>query len=220
MQRIVIVFSILLALCAPSWAVKVDHINGISITSHKTYDGIWSISKIKAHNGFAIASGACDTSQFSELGTTNNSVAVASSSANVYRASKFVYNGTNGKSICKILLRLSFTGTNAHQYYAAIYSNGATWPDSAIGTSDALDLSSIGGTETDAIFTLSTPSSALTNGSTYWIVLYSATYDADDYANWAYTNTAATEQMAYSGNGTSWSDGGATNSFKFELCSN
>lgn len=161
----------------------------------------------------------CDQSQFAEDAVADSSLHAAQYETSKYRASKFVYTGTNGKQICIIRLWLNFTGSNSHTYYARLYTDSGGDPSSAIGTSDVKELNAIGESEVAVDFTLTTPSSALANGTTYHVALYSATNDADDYASWFFNDEGTTEEQEYSQDGSSWSTSSTDYTFKFELLS-
>lgn len=81
------------------------------------------------------------------------------------------------------------------------------------------ELNAIGESEVAVDFTLTTPSSALANGTTYHVALYSATNDADDYASWFFNDEGTTEEQEYSQDGSSWSTSSTDYTFKFELLS-
>jgi hypothetical protein len=130
---------ILLVLSAPAWAVEVDHINGISITSHKTYDGIWSISKIKAHNGFAIASAlTCTIYITQDTATTTWGV-------NQYNTQQYygiIFDDGSSGSICTVeIYMLSVEGDiTGRDYYAEIWSMGGSDAlDTVLGRSAKID---------------------------------------------------------------------------------
>ena len=162
---------------------------------------------------------SCNTSQFGETGTTTGNLGVARFETSSYRGAQFVYTGTTTTQICAASLWLNFTGSTSHTYYVAIYSNSGGSPGSLLGTSDGQDLSSIGGSETEISFDFSTPTSALTNGSTYWIVLYSASFDSSNYASWYYEADGATERSTFSGDGSAWTSADGTTTYKFEIFS-
>ena len=166
----------------------------------------------------------CDVVQTpTEDGTTSGDVTVAAFSASKYRATKFVYTGTNGKAICKVDLWLEFVGSSTHNYYCAIWGHdaGSDEPqDTDVqGTSDVQDLSSIGGSEVQVSFEFSTPTSGLTNSSTYWVVLYSSTADASNYVEWNTEASGTTERTMYDGDGDNWTLGSSTTTRKFKLYS-
>ena len=166
---------------------------------------------------------ACDQVQTpTEDDASGGSVAVARFSDADWQATQFVYTGTNGKSICQIDLWLNFVGSNAHTYYACIYSDdggGTPHPSSSLGCSDATDVSGIGGSEVQTAFVLSSPTSALTNSSTYWVVSYSATYDGDDYANWYWETSGTTERFDTSTDGSTWANSYTSLTGKYKLYS-
>ena len=147
----------------------------------------------------------------------------ASASVSKWRATQFVYDGTTGKQICAIDLWLEFYGTNSHTYYVAIYSDdGSDDPDVALGTSDSQDLSALGNQQGEEIvsWTFSTPTSALTNGTKYWVVFYSTTYDAAAFAEWFWTTTAGEKIVDWNGDGLdAWTNSSTTVSCKYKLYS-
>lgn len=161
----------------------------------------------------------CSTVQFAEDGIRTTQNGVAQYSASRYRAQQFVYTGTNGKQICILNLWLDFQGSNSHKYFAAIYDDNSNLPGNQIGVSDIKELNSIGGSETKVQFDLSTPSSALSNSSTYWVALYSTTVSSSDFTRWHMEDNGTTERNAYSSDGSSWSGVNDTRTYKFELVS-
>lgn len=164
-----------------------------------------------------------------EDGASAGSLDAGKSGDDVYVASKFVYTGTNGKAICQINLWLHFNGSSTHNFDVQIWGHdsGDDEPDilSVLGTSDSVDLSGIGGSEVETSFAFSTPTSALSNGTTYWVVLHTASYDASHYADFHYENNGATERRMissnspYDGSDGTWAVTDASTSYKFELLS-
>jgi hypothetical protein len=166
---------------------------------------------------------ACDVSQEPIVDeSTAASYTVGQYSIARYRASQFVYDGTNGKAICSATLRCSYTGSTDRYYTFSIYSDSGNNPDSALGTSDLVELSDLGTSETDAVFNFSIPTSALTNGSTYWVVLAApAPNNSTHYARWytTYLSGAENELNKYSSDASSWTTGTTNESFKYTLYS-
>lgn len=162
----------------------------------------------------------CETSQQNEDSADTDNYDVGAKSDEKYFGTKFVYSGTNGKAICKIALWLSKTGSPTRNYYARIYTHdsGNDTPDTVIGTSDAVASSSVGESEEKVYFTLSTPSSALSNGTTYWVGLNTASYDGSNYLNWHITD-GATERIFDSADGSSWSYRASSKTCKWEIYS-
>lgn len=186
----------------------------------------WAINPaILACVGNHPASTACDVTQQSE--TDDGSATwftLARYDADDYVASQFVYSGTDGKAICAVNATAYFTGSSAHGYQAAIYGNdGSDDPDenNILGTSDELDLNGITGSAPgeQVQFSFSTPTSALTNGSTYHIVFFSDSVDVDNYANFKRDSTGVTELQHSSSDGASWTEDHTDRTLVFALIS-
>jgi len=154
-----------------------------------------------------------------ETGTTASSVPVGEFAGRLYRATKFVFTGTTGTELCAINLWNHFTGSTAHTYNAQVWSHdgGGDEPDAVLGASDFRDLSGIGAIESEEQFLLTTPSSALTNGATYWIIEYSASADASHYTSWHVEADGATERRMYSADGVTWTLDDAASTYKFRI---
>ena len=163
----------------------------------------------------------CEIVQQTEDGASGGSSSVGNAS-NKYFASKFSYSGTNGKAICKGSAWLEKVGSPTRDYFIKLYTNDAVpdpdEPDTLIGTSDAIDSSSVAASEEKVTVTFSVPSSALTNGTAYHVVLYTATNDADNYLKWHLTD-GTTESIVYSDDGSTWTYESASKTQKFELVS-
>lgn len=161
----------------------------------------------------------CTTVQQGETEASDGVAEIARYITSTFKAYEFVYSGTNGKQICTINLWLDFVGSSSHTYTVYLYANSAGVPGAIIGTSEAQDLSVIGASEVKISFTLSTPSSALSNGTTYHLGLGSATDDASNYARWHRDPNGATEDLAFSADNSSWTPSAETRTGKFELVS-
>jgi len=161
--------------------------------------------------GWYYGEGLCNVSQQAEDGAQDANISIGRYSDEIYRCFKFVYSGTNGKSICAASTWMSYTGSGTDNYTFAIYANNATpnpdEPDEGtiLGTADQQDLGSIGGSETEVSWTFSTPTSALSNGSTYWACMKDETgYDGSNYAIWYLDNGGVTEVIGSSPAVVSW----------------
>lgn len=193
MQRVIVIYLIYLislAFCAPAWAVETDHINGISITSHKTYQGVWTISKIKAHNGFTIASPLTCTV------LSANSTAASSESFwrynNVQMRGLIWDDGASG-SICTFkFFIISVTGDITDKdAYAEVWLLGASSElVTLVGRSDKVDCQNW--SNTLVVFSFSTPAAYDCTGSNQYAILTksvandaaastAAAYDGTDY---------------------------------------
>jgi len=141
-------------------------------------------------------------------------------STSLYRASRFTYNGINGKQICSVDISVKFVGASSHTYYLQLRSDdGSGKPGSVIGTSDGYDLLSAGAAFTTFTMVFSTPSSSLANGTTYHLALYSPTNDTSNYAVWDNSATGDMTYLTLSEDGTTWSEGLTTRTYIFELYS-
>lgn len=166
--------------------------------------------------------GACDTEEMAyDTGTSESQLGVASNSLK-WRSTQFTYTGTNGASICAIELWVSWSdtgGSSPRDYTFYIYDDSSGEPGSSVGNSDALDFSDdrVGGTAEWYKITLTTPTSALTNGNTYHIVA-TAIGDENDYLVWHGNNDQPVTRNAYSSDGLSWTVNTA-NAYLFRLYS-
>ena len=161
--------------------------------------------------GPSTAGPSCNISQQIEDQAPSNSQAVGATSVNYY-ASKFTYNGTTGKHICKMTLWMKKTGAPTDNYYVAIWGhNAGDYPedDDVIGTSDPL-LSSTVPTDANSpvTITFSTPTGPLSNGTDYWVVLSRPDVtNSDNILHWEQVNDAEPEpeRTCWSNNsGASW----------------
>lgn len=179
---------ILLALSAPAWAVEVDHINGISITSHKTYDGIWSISKIKAHNGFTLASALTCTLLSSN---TSSDTTFEIHRYNNQQNYGLIWDDGSSGSICAIKFYIyDVTGdVTGLDYYAEVWLlDGDSLQDSIIGRSAKVD----GAAWSDELvaFTFSTPADYdCTGANQYALVMKAIANDAAATTTGTYSDT-------------------------------
>jgi len=153
--------------------------------------------EMDAFAGWYYGGGAatCDAGQ-SEIAAQTSSTHAGKYNTRTRLATQFVFTGTTGKVVCQVRLYLSFVGTSTHNYTVSIYSDtGADLPNTALGTSNTYDLSVLGDAAGEATFDFefTTPTSALTNGTKYWVVLTSVAdaTDASNHAYW-YSNTSGT----------------------------
>lgn len=169
--------------------------------------------------------GSCTTEQMAyDTGTSEAHLSIAINSYD-WRSTQFTYIGTNGKSICGIELWLAWYdtgGDSPRNYTFYIYSDNSGVPASggSLGNSDTLDFSDdrIGGTKEWYYIPFTTPTSALTTGSTYHIVVQSGSIDTDDYLEWHGNNDQLVTRNAYSTDGASWT-ADTNNAFLFRLYS-
>jgi hypothetical protein len=139
MQRIVIIISILLAICSPAWAVEVDHINGIPVSKLKVINGV-SITKIKAHNGFTLASPLTCQVDYAPSMTVDQNLTIGATAWVDFAG--FLYTPTANKSVCAIDMYIKAIdgtmpdGMNIHWRIFAIDANRRA--DSVLGTSVAV----------------------------------------------------------------------------------
>lgn len=182
--------------------------------------GAFDLSWYSAGGGSPPA--ACDVSQEPiEDGAQDGYGHLGKYSSSLYRATKFVYTGTTDKQICELNVWMSyFSPSTEHLYYARIYShNGSSpgAPDAILGTSFSLDLTVLGTSEEKITFTFDTPTSALTNGTTYWVCIYGSRVSYSHYAQWYFAD-GVTEYAKYSTDGSSWAGTEeTTKTYKFEL---
>ena len=166
-------------------------------------------------------SASCSQEQQDTYASQIGSVNVGRYAATLFLAQQFTYAGVTGKAICSAQLELSFQGSNTRNYYVAIYASdgGTDMPTgAALGTSDEVDLSGIGGSAVDITFDFSTPSSALTNGTDYFCALCVAAADADDYARW-HNHATASIIRRWDGSGETWSGSSTDKTVNLKLFS-
>lgn len=187
---------ILLALCAPAWAVEVDAINGIPISKLKAINGV-SITKIKAINGVTIASPLTCTV------LSANSAYTATVEFLRYNAQQYhgiIWDDGSSGSICSV--KQSFFSTTGDltgkDFYAEVWLLGASSVlSSLIARSDKVD----GQNWSAAVvtFTFSTPAAYDCTGSNQYGILIKAiandaaassagTYDGTNYPVMRYSN--------------------------------
>lgn len=177
-----------------------------------------------AHACSYATAASCDVVQQAEDGVSDSARYVGRFSS-AYWATKFVYSGTTAKAICIINLWLKRVGSPTRNYYAAIWGHdaGNDEPDSGnvIGTGDAVASNTVGTSEEKVEFVLSTPSGALTNGTTYWVLCYTGSYDGSNYLSWYYDDdSAGTEYVTWSNtSGVDWTFHNDTSTQKFEIVS-
>ena len=138
----------------------------------------------------------------------------------VYVATEFVYTGTTTQ-ICKVDTWNSYNGTQGYNYYLAFYSDDGE-PNVPITNGIAivkfLD-DSLGGDEVVVSWTFTTPPT-LTNGVTYWLVMYTEQVDYGDYLEWHYESSGTTEHIVKDGDGLgTWTSQTTTSTCKFRLLS-
>ena len=215
-----------LILLIPSLALGAGagYVGGVPIANVGSCGGV-AVANVGSFGGVDVAAVACATLQTpSETAASLGQFQDGHADTRTRLGTKFVYTGTNGKAICKVVIYAMFTGSSAHNYQVDIYSHdaGDDDPDASLGTSDVQDLSGIGGSETEVTFDFSTPTSALANGTTYWVVLASVSdaYDASNYASWFYNESGTTERVIeYDSTGAGWDTAYDTATFKYRLYS-
>jgi len=132
---------------------------------------------------------ACNTEEESCWYTKDTHDAnVGDLSGRKYVAGRMVFGGTNGSTICKIVIYADKEGSPTQNYYASIWSHdsGEDDPDTIIGDeSDAVNGASFPADFDSVTFSFSGSKPTLTNGTVYWIVLRADGIDASNYINWA-----------------------------------
>jgi hypothetical protein len=165
----------------------------------------------------------CDQVQApTEDGASVGSYSCARVAADEYMATKFVYTGTT-IAICAVDTWNDYDGSNPHTYTMAIYTHdsGNNEPDTLVtnATSDSQDPSGIGASEVVVSWTFPTPPT-LTNGVTYWLVIYSDTNDVDHHMDWHLEGAGATERVMDDDDGLgTWALNSSTTTLKFKLYS-
>lgn len=172
-----------------------------------------------AGDGVAAASTTC--SRATQQPPTDCVTAAGSNAlarnANQYLATKFVYGGTDNGSACSVDFYLSKTcaGTCTGDINAYIYSDSGGTPNASIVSFDAVAMGDVPTSAAWVTFSNGT-GTALANGTTYWLVLYKLTQDADNYASVVYDSTAATESIYYKTTG-AWTELSSTTANMFKL---
>jgi len=182
----------------------------------------YSEAMMLIHGKPSSAAAPCTTSQQAESAAQNAYVHVGYTGQNWY-ATQFVYSGTSGKAICQIDIPLCAVGSPTADYYIDIYSDDGgspPHPNVSLGTSDAYDSSTIPscGSENTTSLTFSSPTSAITNGITYWVVFHTATGDGSNYLRWFQTD-GTTERFDKSSDGSTWTNQATNKTMKYELFS-
>ena len=167
---------------------------------------------------------SCNNSQQIEDTASAGSQDIGSTSAN-YFGTKFVYSGTTGKAICKMSIWFEKVGLPTDDYYVAIWGhNVGDYPEDGdvLGTSDALDASTVpaGESEQKVSIAFTTPTAPLANGTTYWVVVYSTTYDASHFLVWHWNTDGTTERCDYDDDGSgTWTNSSTLVTQKYRLYS-
>jgi hypothetical protein len=135
-----------------------------------------------------------------------------------YIATTFV--AASSYTVCKATIRMkTASGTgSSYNMQAAIYSNngGTTFPNALVGTASGnINANTVNATEADITFT--GMSASITSGTTYWLVIISASEFNGTAAAWAYASSAGTHAISSSSNGTAWSEVSAFEHCKFTL---
>ncbi len=149
--------------------------------------------------GSGISSSSCDTLQQSDT-TGASFYQVGNAAGTIYMASKIVWNGTNSTQVCLAKIFLKKTGSPTRNYTLYIYGDNSNEPDetNVLGTADVVASSSVAADPGALVdFNFSTPSSALSNGTTYWLVLYAGSADASHYLEWRYDGDCANGERIY-----------------------
>jgi hypothetical protein len=132
-------------------------------------------------SGTAGAGGAsCQATAFYDSFGTPAGYVRAGASTDEYYAGSSTFNPGANKSVCKVNVKLACpnAGCAGQNYYIALFTMNGTSLNTLLGTSNAVTGSDAWNVTTVA-FTFATPV-ALTNGTSYGLVVYTTTANGDD----------------------------------------
>lgn len=162
----------------------------------------------------------CEVQQQIEDGGVDGYIGVGKYSTRLKIGTQFVYGGTDGKSICQANLWVNGLGTTTLTYNVDIFTDSAGMPSASLGSSDLYDSTGLTSSETKISFPFSSSTSALTNGTTYHVVLYTAgAADSSNHVQWAYDEGTAGTKRVTRWDGSNWVEYSTTYTMKFELVS-
>ena len=121
-----------------------------------------------------------------------------------WKASEFVYGGPTG-TLCSVDIGLKKDASPTGTLTIYLYNDTgpSTSPSTARGTIGTKDVSTLDGTTTWYTFSCDI---AITNGATYWIVLYFDNPNATNFVRFGIDSECATEHIVYGADGSSWAD--------------
>jgi len=170
----------------------------------------------------------CTTAQDAETDADSLAYDFGKTSGDVWIATKFVAGNTDdgvataNYTACSAAVQLepAVAGSGSETIRACIYSDDATDdPNALIGScSDTVTISSLSsGSNTVSFLNMS---ASLTDGTTYWLVLYTSGYHATNYVKWWSENSETTAYITYDGNGSGdWAEYSTSRSCKYTLYS-
>ena len=164
--------------------------------------------------------GGCATARDTDTGTTNGNQTWASSSPNLYVATRFVAAATT--TICRIDMAIYKLGTPTMNLFAFIYTHdaGNDSPNVLVGSeSSALSATTLGTTDPGTFPSFTGLSASITASTVYWVCMRAASVgDASNNIIWSYGGSADSRFCTDSDGAGVWG-GAGTRHLKFNLFS-
>lgn len=159
--------------------------------------------------------GDCTTETQSEEGEYVSNGVLGRYADYAWYASKFTAASTY--YVCKMNLNIWKNLSPTGNVTAYIYTDNADEPGTQIGdASDPIVASGLG--TTNASWAMATNICAsVSNGVSYWIVLYNDTIDANNYVKPGQSDAGAVEHTMRSADGLSWIEATSDRTFKYEI---
>lgn len=169
------------------------------------------------------AAAACGLASQTENASSTTTTDIDRYSSTDWKATRFQTGATTNCKITTIVLRLSAaTATPAtSNLRVCLRTDNTTVPNGGAGgivgnCSATVNANTIGTSEQDVTFTF-TSGPQPTATTYYWISVDASAVDSTHYVNWHASTSATTEVMAYSGDGTTWTNLSSTYGGKFTV---